>query len=230
MESSSPATNHGPSFYTGRRIHNNDSGLPDVRQAMFVVRDMGYHSGMSSRCTQNGQGSPSRNVELKARLPSLEAARVIADQIATARLGVQYQIDTYFACRHGRLKLRQIDAQHAQLVWYARPDETGPKASDYRLVPVANPETLKQALAAAWDILVVVEKRREIFLHHNVRIHLDDVRGLGTFLEFEAVLGGDMDTADGEAQVRSLAERFVLQPTDLLACSYSDLLMRAANY
>ncbi len=171
-----------------------------------------------------------RNIELKARLTDLDAARAVAQRIATKRLGTQHQIDTYFHCRHGRLKLRQIDGLRSELVWYARVDQQGPKASDYRLVPVSNPETLKAALGAACGVWKVVEKRREIFLYHNVRIHLDDVVELGTFLEFEAVLSqasgssAAIDDATGRAQLDKLIREFAIAADALLPGSYSDML------
>lgn len=184
---------------------------------------------MSRRSTQRRgkRGSPLRNIELKARLSDIEAARQVAQSIATKEIGLQEQTDTYFHCPNGRLKLRQIEHSPAQLVWYARPDEEGPKASDYRLVPVANPETLKAALADAYGIWCIVHKRREIYLYHNVRIHLDEVDELGTFLEFEAVLGPQVDDEMGRAQVAELRKQFTISDTDLLAVSYSDLLENA---
>ena len=163
-------------------------------------------------------------MELKSRLADLEAAREVAQSIATKELGLQEQVDTYFHCPKGRLKLRQVEHTPAQLVWYARPDEEGPKASDYRLVPVTNPETLKAALASAYGIWCVVRKRREIYLYHNVRIHLDEVDDLGTFLEFEAVLGPNVDEELGRKQLADLRRRFSILDEDLLAVSYSDLL------
>lgn len=165
-----------------------------------------------------------RNIELKIRLPNLDAARTVAQAIATERLGRQHQVDTYFRPHRGRLKLRQIDGRTAQLVWYARPDQPGPKPSDYLLVPVPDPETLKAALEAALGIECVVEKRREIYLYENVRIHLDEVRGLGTFLEFEAVVGPDVDDAAAYRQLEDLSKRFSLSSGDLLPGSYADML------
>ncbi len=45
--------------------------------------------------------------------------------------------------------------------------------------------------------VVVVSKRRRLFLWEGVRIHLDEVEDLGNFVEFEAVLpqAGDLATA-----------------------------------
>ena len=165
-----------------------------------------------------------RNIELKARLVDFDRARKTAESIAEKRLGVHRQTDTYFRCHHGRLKLRQVEHVPGQLVWYARADEPGAKASDYQVVPVANPETLKAALTAALGVWIVVEKQREIFLWHNVRIHLDRVEGLGEFIEFEAVLTDGEDDASGHARLDELVERFHIEEDHFVPVSYSDLL------
>src|SRR5271166_3482271 len=81
-----------------------------------------------------------RNIEIKARLNDLPAARRVAERLATERGEIQDQVDTYFRCTNGRLKLRQISGQTAQLVWYVRPSDPRPKTSDYHLVPVPQPE------------------------------------------------------------------------------------------
>ncbi len=168
---------------------------------------------------------PARNIELKARLRDLNAAREVAQQLATEYLGVQWQTDTYFNCTQGRLKLREIEGRTAQLISYSRPDESASKASDYLLVDVTIPARLKLRAASALGILAIVEKRREIFLHHNVRIHLDEVTGLGTFLEFESVLNPEIDDVAGRAQVAKLQLVFGIADSDLIAESYSDMLL-----
>lgn len=167
-----------------------------------------------------------QNIEIKARLASLAAAREIAVRVATQHVGLQRQVDTYFVSRHGRLKLREIDGRQAQLVWYERPDQPSAKLSDYLLVPVDSPAELKAALASAYGTRVVVDKRREIFLMDNVRIHLDQVVGLGDFLEFEAVLGPGISALDGQRQVNALALRFGISGDSLIHASYADLLER----
>jgi predicted adenylyl cyclase CyaB len=168
-----------------------------------------------------------RNVELKARLADLAAVRKIAQRLATANLGIQQQTDTYFHCRHGRLKLREIAGQPAQLIPYRRPDCAGAKGSEYRLVEVPNAIGLKQALTAALGVLAVVDKVREVFLVENVRIHLDEVAGLGKFIEFEAVLTATVDESVGQSQVAQLQRDFGIRDSDLVSGSYSDLLLAA---
>src|SRR5215204_3744415 len=138
---------------------------------------------------------PSRNVELKAHDP--DPARTLERALAARAedRGLIRQRDTYFAVRHGRLKLREEEPGGATLIAYDRPDAATERVSDYRLVPVAEPALLRDALVAATGVAVVVEKRRELLMWETVRIHLDEVDGLGAFLELEAVAEPGSDLA-----------------------------------
>lgn len=173
--------------------------------------------------------TPRRNIELKARLASIDTARDVAKSLATEHLGTRTQIDTYFCCSVGRLKLRESQGDSAelcgaQLVSYERADETEAKASDYRLLTVDDPEQLKKMLAETLGVKCVVEKRRDVYLHHNVRIHLDEVTSLGSFLEFEAVLSEGITNEQGHEQVAQLTAAFEISEADRLQGSYSDMI------
>lgn len=171
--------------------------------------------------------SARRNIELKARLRDLAGARETAERLAKERPGTQHQLDTYFRCPTGRLKLREIttdDGERAELIYYHRADQASAKASDYRIVPVSDPIAFRELITAAFGVIVGVEKRREVFLYHNVRIHLDEVTDLGHFLEFEAVLGDEIDDQTGHEQVAWLKEQFGIADADLLNGSYADML------
>lgn len=164
-----------------------------------------------------------RNLELKARLADLAAARQAAILVATDRLGVQHQLDTYFHCSQGRLKLREIEGYRAELIAYQRPDTLGLRLSDYQRLPIAEAAQLKKILTAALGVRGVVEKRREIFLLQNIRIHLDEVVGHGTFLEFEAVLQSEAQETAAQTQLAVLSNHFGISGSDLLSGSYGDL-------
>ncbi len=165
-----------------------------------------------------------RNIEIKARLQNLDEARRVAEVLATERLGTLRQTDTYFHCREGRLKLREIEGQAAQLIWYVRPDTSDAKCSEYYLIEISDPAALKTALATALDVRTVVRKTREVYLYQNVRIHLDDVESLGRFLEFEAVLQSGDEDAMGRSQIDYLCDQFNIDSSDLLANSYGDMV------
>jgi predicted adenylyl cyclase CyaB len=165
------------------------------------------------------------NFEIKARCADLPAVRERAEGLATAYIGIDHQVDTYFVTRCGRLKLRESSLSGGQLVPYLRPDRAGPRRSDYRILPVPDPAGTKALLSQILGVHRVVEKQREIFLVDNVRIHLDRVEGLGTFLELEAVFDGDAASeAVEQKKVERLMRELGVQPSDLVATSYEALL------
>lgn len=194
------------------------------------MRRRGYDFGMNmpdESASAELRAKPSCNIELKARLRSLAVARQVATSLTDNRLPDQHQIDTYFHCREGRLKLREISGERAELIAYRRENESGPKASNYFVLPVEEPERFKEALATTLGIRSRVEKHREIYLHRNVRIHLDRVAGLGEFLELEAVLSDEHREAESQQLVRELRQRFTIADRDLLEASYGEMIESA---
>ncbi len=169
--------------------------------------------------------APGYNLERKCRHPSLPAVRdTLAAMPGAVRVGVLNQVDIYFHARAGRLKLRLIDGGHAELIGYERPDDRGVRGSSYRRVLIADPAGLRAVLAGALGVRGEVRKVRELWLWHNVRVHLDDVEGLGTFVEFEAVVDDSSDEALSLVRLEELARRLGLDPAGDVGCSYADLL------
>ncbi len=58
----------------------------------------------------------------------------------------------------------------------------------------------------------------------RARIHLDEVRGLGSFLEIEVVLDDGEAAAGGEHVARELLAAFAVPESALVARAYIDLL------
>ncbi len=166
-----------------------------------------------------------RNIELKARIRSKADATETARRIGAKDSGLLRQVDTYFVCRDGRLKLREINGEQAELIWYTRPDQSDSKLSQYRITPIENPDDLIASLEAANGIETVVRKARDLWLYENVRIHLDSVESLGEFLEFEAVLGPEDSIESGEAMLARLRTEFKIGDEDLLSGSYRELML-----
>jgi adenylate cyclase class IV len=167
-----------------------------------------------------------RNIELKARCANLQRAAEAALRIGATRAGELRQLDTYFRFPHGRLKLRETalpDGRGAELIAYQRSDAPAFRGSDYYVIPLSHPADMKTALAKKLGVRGEVRKRRELFLWHNVRIHLDDVAGLGTFIEFEAVISPADDEAVSLQRLARLAEALAIGDDDRIAVSYSDL-------
>jgi len=169
---------------------------------------------------------PRRNVELKARDADPAATLERALALGASDEGLLTQRDTYFAGVRGRLKLREQDGgaeAGARLIAYVRPDGDQARTSAYRLAEVADPAALRDALDAALGTLVVVDKRRHLLLYQNVRIHLDEVDGLGSFVELEGVAAADSDLTGEHELVARLREELALDAP--VRGSYSDLLL-----
>jgi len=166
-----------------------------------------------------------RNIEIKARDADPESSLERALALGAEDRGELAQRDTYFAGTRGRLKLREQTPGDAELIQYRRPDEAGPRTSEYRIVPTPDATTLREALDAALGTLVVVEKRRRLLLWEGVRIHLDEVEGLGSFLELEAVAAPGSDLEPERAKVARLREVLRIEDDALVAVGYADLLL-----
>ena len=164
------------------------------------------------------------NLELKARDLNPARSFEVCGEIGAIEQGTLEQVDTYFEVPHGRLKLREQAGVAAQLIAYQRAAEDGNTESNYRIVAVPDAAEMREALATALGVRVTVRKERRLFLWRGVRIHLDRVEGLGTFIEFEGVATADAGTEAFEPLLDDLRHSFGIDDEDLLAGSYSDLL------
>jgi adenylate cyclase, class 2 len=165
------------------------------------------------------------NVEIKARCHNLdEIKQYLMSRDATFK-GDDHQVDTYFNCHFGRLKLREGNIEN-YLIQYDRENIEGPKKSEVRLYEPKNAHDLKQALTAALGVLAVVDKKRLIYFIDNVKFHLDRVMGLGTFVEIEAI---DYKRILGEDYLQEQCSHYKqalhIRDEDRIHCSYSDLLL-----
>lgn len=168
-----------------------------------------------------------RNVEIKARVASLDAIEPLAAALSGQEPVSVAQDDTFFACANGRLKLRAFADGTGELIFYRRSDETGPKESFYVISRTDTPDTLREALTLAYGTAGRVRKQRLLFMAGRTRIHLDRVEGLGEFLELEVVLRDGETLEAGMEEARSLMAALGVAPEQLLSGAYVDLLGRA---
>ena len=168
-----------------------------------------------------------RNVEMKARIDSIEALLPIALDLADRPPEAIAQDDTFFTCAVGRLKLRVFADGRGELIAYARPDTTGPKTSDYAITPVVEPDALRATLARALGMSGRVIKQRTLLLIERTRVHLDRVEGLGDFMELEVVLRDGESADDGIAVAHDLLRALRIDAAQLVSGAYVDLLRQA---
>ena len=110
------------------------------------------------------------------------------------------------------------------LVWYDRPDRADTKESKIVLSVLPPNHGLEAVLSSALEVRVVVSKVRKVFNWSGTRVHLDDVDGLGSFVEFEKTLSSEDSASSAHSELRAMLEQLEVPFEALQGGSYSDLL------
>ena len=163
------------------------------------------------------------NFEFKAHLGDDARARTALRSLGARMLGTDHQIDTYFRVPQGRLKIRGGRIENA-LIYYQRANAARARSSTVELMPLPRRNAVRAILSRALGVLAVVDKRREIYFAGNVKIHIDNVRGLGKFVEVEAMTRST-EVRKVRAQARRFQKLLGVSPADIVPLSYSDMVL-----
>ncbi len=166
-----------------------------------------------------------RNVEIKARVHDPTQLLTRAQSIADSGPIEISQDDTFFECHNGRLKLRIFSESAGELIFYKRDNSPHPKESEYIITPTSAPHQLRETLVLALGERGRVRKKRTLFLAGKTRIHLDDVEGLGHYLELEVVLSDKETVAQGVETAHHIMRQLGVNERDLVDRAYVDLLL-----
>ncbi|XP_059166907.1 uncharacterized protein LOC131949149 [Physella acuta] len=166
-----------------------------------------------------------RNVEIKARVADLQSLIARTRDLAKDQGLLIEQEDTFYNVPAGRLKLRNIKGEPGLLIQYDRPDQAGPKLSNFHMAQVEDVENMKIVLSKALGVRGVVKKSRLLIMLGQTRIHLDDVEGLGHFMELEVVLGDDQTVEYGQQIASDIMNKLEISENDLLHSAYMDMLL-----
>lgn len=169
------------------------------------------------------------NVEIKASCSNIERIEeILLDQNARF-VGIDHQVDTYFNVNNGRMKLREGNIENA-LIFYQRDNASGPKSSNVILYKSDPDSSLKSLLEKSCGILCVVDKTRKIFFIENIKFHIDEVTELGSFVEIEAIDEfNNIGIEKLQQQTENYMKLFNIQKSELVAVSYSDLLLKTKS-
>lgn len=165
-----------------------------------------------------------RNIEIKARLQDRSALLERLSAMADGGPTPITQDDSFFTCPNGRLKLRSLAPDRGQLIFYRRADEASPKTSSYEISTTSEPEALRDVLEQAWGCIGRVHKQRLLYHVGRTRVHVDQVAGLGDFVELEVMLSEDEAAEHGQAEAHRLMRALGIAEIDLVQGAYLDLL------
>ena len=166
-----------------------------------------------------------RNIEIKARATNL------ADLVGRAKLltdsppQMLLQEDVFFNTPHGRLKLHTINGTQSELIYYERAGRHAAKRFAISSAgggrPADRPANAKPRL---WDSRHRSQAATTLYLVGVTRIHIDQVEGLGDFVELEVVLPADWSTDDSMRTHHELMGKLNIAESALVAGAYMDLL------
>ena len=168
-------------------------------------------------------------VELKAKIDDIDKVREKILKLNAEFIGKFHQIDTYFNVPKGRLKLREVEGKpYAQLIYYERENIAAPKKSKVFILEISNPEEFKEKTKKVLGVKSVVDKVREVYVYRETKIHLDSVKGLGFFIEFEK------ETLESEIEeTRSFLEKLMkkleIRWENLIESSYGELILNSGS-
>ena len=165
------------------------------------------------------------NIEIKCRYKDLKQVRNILKHKGAVLCGRGRQIDTYYKVPKGRLKIRKCKFEN-NLIYYEREDLTGPKHSRVMIVDLEKNPEIEEIIKKLFDVLIVVDKQRELYSISNLRFHIDKVKGLGNFVEIEVVdKTGDVGLRKLNSQCNHYMKLLKIDKSDLIDSGYSDLLL-----
>ena len=162
------------------------------------------------------------NLELKIKIESHQNLRNKLIEIGADNNGVLNQKDVYYTVPEGLLKLR-VENGKESLIFYRRDEKGNNRWSDFDVLKFANGGGEK-FLKKIFTIETVVEKRRELFIYENTRIHLDEVKSLGTFVEIETLVLKGKDEA--KMRFENIINLLSLDTSKQIRKSYRDLLLK----
>jgi predicted adenylyl cyclase CyaB len=165
-----------------------------------------------------------RNIEIKASVASVSLLMERASMHATSGPAKISQDDTFFKCDTGRLKLRAFPDGSGELIFYKRENADGPKTSFYEIVPTAVADLLRSILTQAYGQVGRVRKERTVYMVGRTRVHIDQVEGLGSFMELEVVLAEDESEDKGVQEAHELMAKLGIKEDTLIDQAYVDLI------
>ncbi len=163
-----------------------------------------------------------QNVEYKAELRDPEVARGVCARMGATWVGRVIQRDVHFRTADGRLKRRETEGESPEWIFYHRADRVRPKLSHFTIYSEESARRRFGTLPMPpW---VTVEKRREIWVYQNARIHLDEVVGLGAFFEVEALVSPRNHVGRCHELVNEIIALFRPTLGEPVSASYADLV------
>ena len=164
------------------------------------------------------------DITIKARCENPAEVESILLGLNASYQGQDLQTDTYYETEYGKLKHRQGNIENV-LIHYRRTKLEEAHQTEV-LLYLKNPSAATvAAVCEGKRVQGRIKKNRKIFFIDNVKFHLDQIQGLGTFVEIEAIdLEGSVGIEILRQQCDYYKELLQIQDEDIITSAYTDLL------
>jgi predicted adenylyl cyclase CyaB len=163
-------------------------------------------------------------IEFKAPVVNLisldEQVRALGADFMHARR----EQDLCFDFPDGVLVLRQPEGASADLLTYHRHSRGELQFVDVEVAEVRQPREVGAMLRGRFGVRVELEKTRRTFQWRRTQIQLDQVFGLGMFVELQT-LAISNDDATAESELREVLGALGIDPHTSEVRSYADMLV-----
>lgn len=163
-----------------------------------------------------------KNLEIKYKPGNSREISYITGLLKNYSHTTEKQTDIYYKTVRDRLKLRIINDTEGSLILYSRAEKKNKRISKYTISKTKDFRELDFILRKQFRVLVTVIKKREIYIHKNIRVHIDTVKGLGKFIEIEIIYD---DISKAKDLMNYLVTELNLDENKFIKVSYSDLLI-----
>uniref|UniRef100_A0AC35EXT9 CYTH domain-containing protein n=1 Tax=Panagrolaimus sp. PS1159 TaxID=55785 RepID=A0AC35EXT9_9BILA len=178
-----------------------------------------------------------KHVELKAILRNFDLTFSQAQQFCFGQTPqILKQFVSYFVSHNGRISLREFldepESTHADLLFYEIPetdDVTGLKISEFVKTEILDVKNLKECLQLSMGIRGSLKKTRYLFIHEQIRIHLDRVEDLGDFIEIEVRLNENENAVNGYQTAEYFMAQLGILKDDFIEGAYIDKLIESID-
>jgi len=165
------------------------------------------------------------NLELKTKLKSHIKVLKILNSIGAENKGILNQKDVYYSVPKGLLKLR-IENGNESLIYYNRDEKGKNRWSDYDYIRFSDSGAEKM-FNKIFEVETIVQKKRQLFLYDNTRIHIDTVKKLGKYLELETLVIKGKSNA--QKRFKHILDLMELKDLPEIRKSYRDLMIENKN-
>jgi len=131
-----------------------------------------------------------KNLEIKVKVGDFKSVLYAINKNNFGDKKILRQIDVYYQLFPKKIKTREINHREFELISYLRPKTEGSKLSNYEVVNFNRQEfnEITNTMDSVFGRKVQIDKKRQLWIYKNTRIHLDTVSELGKFVELETVM------------------------------------------